>query len=278
MEILTEITKAVFERNVPSAQMPANNTSVYDRLQGEFERSYDRVIADIISANFVSVVDSNEILKSAVVRFVCLDAFLNAARSLDLVLTATGFGVVSTQGTAPASRARVDALIQEIAFARLCTQDVIILGLIRVNGWGATEQAKRQIPCLFFRPTMLRDTTLPSNAESWEKARAIALTADSYLREEIGDEYMDELLTKLRSNSLENQDIIIYDKCNRFTANFISGYERGGLVDKRILMQIVDQLESYADTYSTYKSSKVYAKRHSEGFTNKKTDPTFFFM
>ena len=50
--------------------------------------------------------------------YICLDAFLNVFRQLDLVLTPTGFGVVANSTTSPASRQRVDALELQLKVSR----------------------------------------------------------------------------------------------------------------------------------------------------------------
>ena len=54
--------------------------------------------------------DSNEI-KIICSRLVVADALRRAIPSLDIVLTPNGFGVVSTQNLAPASKPRVDRLV-----------------------------------------------------------------------------------------------------------------------------------------------------------------------
>ena len=120
---LNEITKEKFESYVPAAQMPERSTSVYDRLQKAFERAYGVISREIVGASFVDRVEQDKGTKEDIMALVCIMAFVNSARSLDLVLTATGFGIVSTTSTAPASRARVDSLIEEMrleAYERKC--------------------------------------------------------------------------------------------------------------------------------------------------------------
>lgn len=279
MDILREITKEVFERNVPAAKMPERNNSVFERMLGMLQTSYTMMIKTLVSPEYESALDREE-LKTLAIRCVCLDAFVRTCRSLDLVLTATGFGIVSTESTAPASRARVEALIEEMAVEALLTVDRMLQLLVKTDGWGRTEQAQFRIPTLFYRPVYMKMwATMPLTSQNWQLARGRAASADAFLRSEISEEYMDELLLKVRTGTLENADVIVMDKCNHFTGDFVSSYELSmGMPNKKLLRSIMEQVESYAESYPTYVSSRLYAKRHAERFKNRKDDPTFFFM
>lgn len=279
MDILREITKEVFERNVPAAKMPERNNSVFERMLGMLQTSYTMMIKTLVSPDCENALDREE-LKTLAIRYVCLDAFVRTCRSLDLVLTATGFGIVSTESTAPASRARVEALIEEMAVEELLTVDRMLQLLVKTDGWGRTEQAQFRIPTLFYRPVYMKMwATMPLTSQNWQLARGRAASADAFLRSEISEEYMDELLLKVRTGTLENADVIVMDKCNHFTGDFVSSYELSmGMPNKKLLRSIMEQVESYAESYPTYVSSRLYAKRHAERFRNRKDDPTFFFM
>lgn len=278
MEILNEITKEVFETNVPAAKMPERNTSVHNRLREMFSVAYTAVIDNLLSPAHEGEVDTNLLLKTECVRLVCLEAFIRTCRSLDVVLTATGFGIVSTESTAPASRARVDALVEELSIERLLVIDRIIAILMFVNGWGETEQAKQRIATLFYSPRQLRRlTSLPFNTANWQFAKGRAVVASALLCEEISEEYMEELLLKQRTASLGNADIIVVEKCLRFMGDFISRPDPAS-PNKQMLRGVVEQLETNLLSYPTYKQSRLYAKRHAERYQNQKEDPTFFFM
>jgi len=277
MDILKEITKEVFERYVPAAKMPERNTSIYGRMAAMLEESYSVLIAELVSPAFEDAIASGTELKDKCLRVVCNDAFLRTARSLDLVLTATGFGIVSTESTAPASRARVDALIEQITINKLFTIGDIITLLTQTEGWGATKQASKAIPNLFYRLQHLRElTSLTTTTQNWQLAIGRAATADILLRSEISEEYMEELLQKERTATLENADIIIVRMCREFMGNYISFFDEAP--NKPAIQRIVEQLETYSSSYPTYQNSRLYRKRHGERYHNQKEDPTFFFM
>lgn len=280
MNILEEITKEVFEANVPVARMPERNTSVYERMRLMLQVSYTMMIRTLVAPEFESLLDDEGELKALAIRTVCLDAFVRTIRSLDLVLTSTGFGIVSTESTAPASRQRVDALAEEMAVEELRSIELMLQMLIKVEGWGMTEQARQRIPTLFYRPMFLKMwASIPLTSQNWQLAQGRAASADAYLRGEVSEEYMDELLVKLRTDRLEKPDVVIMDKCNRFTGDFISNFELShGMPDKRQLRAIMEQMENYKDCYPTYVSSRLYAARHAERYENRQQDSSFFFV
>ena len=116
--------------------MPDRNTSVYNRLQLQFVAAYGMMIRTLVSPQCEAELDTNERLRTLAIPLVCIDAFVRTCRSLDLVLTATGFGIVSTESTAPASKARVDALVEEMSLQELDLIDEMIQELMKVEGWG----------------------------------------------------------------------------------------------------------------------------------------------
>lgn len=280
MNIQEEITKEVFEQHVPSAKMPERNSSVFNRMQKMISTAYDMMVDMLITPGLTDQVMSDPALKEACIREVCLNAFTRTMRSLDLVLTATGFGIVSTESMAPASRVRVEALLDEMQVEELRTVERIVDGLTRIQGWGETEAAQRHISTLFYRPSLLEGlSTLQLSFQNWRTARGLAVTADAQLRQTVSEEYMDELLQKSRTASLNNADIIIVGKCNAFTADYISHYEASHAShNDNILRSIMEQLESYPDDYPTFRSSRLYARKHIGRSYNQKDDPTFFFM
>lgn len=279
MEITQAITKEIFESYVPAAKMPERNSSVYNRLQLQFVAAYGMMIRTLVSPQCEVALDNNERLRTLAIPLVCVDAFVRTCRSLDLVLTATGFGIVSTESTAPASKSRVDALIEELSLEELDLIDEMIQELMKIEGWGQTEQAQMRVPTFFYRPSQMHLTTLKLTTDNWHKAFGLASTASALLRNEISDEYMDELLQKMRTNSMGNADIIIVQKCVAFMADYISLHDiRGGIPNELLLRQVVHQLESYLESYPTYTNSELYARRHAERYRNKKEDPSFFFM
>lgn len=278
MEIIKEISKEVFENYVPAAHMPERNSSVFNRLQEQLAIAGQQ-LESVTGPDIDTFAAADESLKRDCLRFVCLRAFILSARSLDVVLTATGFGIVSTNSTAPASKVRVDALVDDCRLRNAEALDDIIRQLMRTEGWGVTAQARQSVQCLFWSIRHMREhTTLRYTADNWQTATGLALIADAFLRKTISTEYMDELMDKLRTDTLNEADTIIVDKCLRFTGSFISNYEHTTQPNQLMLDAIVEQLETYSRYYPAYEQSETYRGRRATRYRNRKEDPTFFFM
>jgi len=284
MDIKAEITKKVFEQHVPAAKMPDRNTSVYDRLKEMFAFSYRKVVESVLSPLYAEQAEADETVKQQIIRVVCLEAFVRTCRSLDLVLTATGFGIVSTESMAPASKARVEALIEEINIEELNAIDAIVEWMRNVEGWALTPQAEIRIRTFFFRPQHLQLlTSMQLTWLNWQKAQNLALEAQRYLRETISFEYLGVLMERYRSNTCTGADKIVVNKALVFFGVFISyNNDRQAVgnpyIPRRHLDDIMDVLERNIDDFPEYKASRLYKKRHRNRYENKQDDPTFFFM
>ena len=107
-----EITKSDFEKAVPAAREPKGK--IFEVMEDAIMAKVEQIGDSLLGEPGIAAVEDSEntlhdYLRSAVKRLACVSAFLEEMRGLDLVLTATGFGVVSTQDTAPASKMRVDS-------------------------------------------------------------------------------------------------------------------------------------------------------------------------
>ena len=164
-----EITKTDFERAVPAAREPKGK--IFDVMQDAIMCKV-RVIADSIlgEPGIAAVEDIGnplyDYLRSVVKRLACVSAFLEEMRGLDLVLTATGFGVVSSNDTVPASKMRVDALEGELRRKEQLLRSQLAHELFRVGGWSDTNQRRSMVETLFYHFDMLKQLTSNSLSES----------------------------------------------------------------------------------------------------------------
>ena len=281
------ITKEIFEAHVPSAKMPERNTSVHERLTHFFEISAFHLVSEIVSPALSSLIEDDGELHVPAQRFVCLDAFLRVIRSLDLVLTATGFGIVSTESTAPASRARVDALAEEIATQRLQVVEILVDRLRLKEGWSVSPQAIMRIPSFFFRPSSLPLVCgLSLTQDNWHLALQRALLADAHICRVISRELFNDILQRLRADSLSVPEQELVNRCMKFYAFFIPLDETSNTqhpstitqTPKILLDDVLAYVESNIDSFPVYAQSSLYKARHAERYENQPFDPTFFFM
>lgn len=129
-----EISKEQFEDCILVAT--SSHSEVYDSVKKHFDGAYNAIRMNFLGEIGEKALDTNDDLKQSVVNAVCLGAFLEVVRHLDLVLTPTGFGVVANSEVSPASSARVEALIEQCRLANIKAQDLMLSHLCDIAGWG----------------------------------------------------------------------------------------------------------------------------------------------
>ncbi len=269
-----EISKQEFE-NVVSVATSAH-VEVFEKVQPQFDTVYEDCKEKFLGDAGTQEAEgqTNTRLTEVVKRWVCLQAFLSVFRQLDLVLTPTGFGVVSTQQMAPASKQRVDALIGHLRDSLLLTEGRLLSELCKVQGWGSSWQAKEKITTLLFDFRAMKELLGPvySHVE-WSEAQRLVAEADENLRRKLSNEYMDALLDSVRSNTVSDNDrqIILY--CRHIISLWVSGdREAIRLLMRRLLCHLDENLETY-----TIYAEHGYPVNHHETFQNTKDSPAFFF-
>ena len=100
-----QISKDDFEQSILAAT--SSHSEVFESVEPHFKESYQRLCQQILGVVGEAALETSDDLREAVIKAVCLDAFLGVVRHLDLVLTPTGFGVVANNEVTPASAARV---------------------------------------------------------------------------------------------------------------------------------------------------------------------------
>ena len=282
MEILTKLTKTVFEEYVPAAKMPERNDSVYNRLKTQFQLSYDWLVENIIGAGFRDAFETGEEAQKMILHFVAVDAFVRKARSLDLVLTATGFGIVSTESTAPASQQRVDSLLGQLWLEDIETGFAIVAALLPLDGWADSPNALRHVNSLLWNPKEVWPRViLTPSAENWNILRGRIEQAENIVRQKaVGDDYWEYLIDAMRHGTVTPEDLWVAHAAERFTLDYVNRYEETKVyqpVNQHLLDDVTKVVEANADALSAYKESDLYAARHKERYENKREDPTFFF-
>lgn len=283
METLTEklkIDRQVLEDAVATAA--SKNNDIFEMLSPFIEEFAEYIKDNILGDVGYKAIDSDEELLKLTQRVICRYAFANNISSLDLVLTATGFGIVSTQDTAPASQARVQELKTQVFRQYLKSKGVLIEYLRKkVEGWGDTMQAEDVIRNVFYNYNLMANfcSQKKPTMDDWLNAQSSINGADLILRKEISDEEMDELLDNIRHDKIStNEQRVIYD-CRVFTAELIKENTTGAhsKMARMTIKRIVEIMERHLEDFSAYKNSETYTARHFEDYENSKDSPVFFF-
>ena len=126
MEITIKISKPDFDLAIPAAKEPKG--SVFAKLEDKINAGIEDIAIDKLGDVGVSAVNNEPEgrLAKTVISLASVEVFLREMRGLDLVLTESGFGIVSSNNTAPASKIRVDALDGELRVKRLFLMDELL--------------------------------------------------------------------------------------------------------------------------------------------------------
>lgn len=269
-----EISKQDFENIVSVAT--SSHVEVYEKVEPQFASTLDECKAVVLGDVGTSAIEGegNEKLKNAVKKWVALQAFLSVSRQLDLVLTPTGFGVVSTTQMVPASKQRVDALIGHLRDSILVAHGQLLAELCKVNDWGTTDQARENIDTLFFDFRMLQKMQGPAASHlEWQAAKRLIDEADEHLRLKLSNQYMDELLEHVRCGKVTVDDNPVIFQCRHIINLWIAGDQQAVKLKMRRLLNMLD---ADLEKYSVY-AEHGYPVNHHENFKNTQDAPAYIF-
>lgn len=275
MEITIRITKDAFDLAIPAAK--ESHGTIFAKLKDKIDSEIGDIVVDKLGDVGLYVInnDHDEKLSGIVRQLASVEVFLREMRGLDLVLTETGFGIVSTNNTAPASKIRVDALDGELRVKRLHLMDELLEECFRIEGW--YQQGLVIIDTLFCCFKFLRQFSglQAPISKDWENAATTILDTDRWLREKISDEFMDELIGKMATSSLNEKERGIVHQIRRIIGVAIQGNKGTAYEYFRRLM---NTLEGDLSSFSTYAESQAYECNHLKPYENRQEDSAFHFI
>ena len=219
--------------------------------------------------------DSNNI-KILCSRLVVADALRRAIPSLDIVLTPNGFGVVSTQNLAPASKPRVDRLVGSMLSHRDDCIAALIPELVGASKWLTSPQAD------FFGSTLFPDLGIVdavggATGSKWEKyleLRPQVIDLEASLAEEwLSPGLMSALRSEnLRGDLTEKRSVIV-----RQVKAQILGYLKSGSFCSRRLADIVNRIRENKDDFPEWHRSETAKLFAPPVFRNEKKAKGYWF-
>ena len=273
------ITKSDFEKALPvgTAANDSVYESVYPAIDAQLAIAKDALLG-AAGMEYLEGLGEQSTLLDWLKRLVCLSAFLSVLRQLDLVLTSTGFGVVSNDNVAPASKQRVDAL-----GGSLKTQYWKSLGatlqLLYSAKWGATAQAKHFVNHIYTEFVYFYEKHRMASAADWDAFQPVIEEADEQLRVMMSDKQMDDILDALRLN--DTARLIPYREVMELVVEYTDTLAKNGTVTPHLpvyrrLMRLLDSDEN-KETFKLYRESSNYLANHHESYKNTKESRGFFF-
>lgn len=254
-------------------------TPFIERLALFLDLAEDWVVNTFTSVSTFNTIcgytDSNPI-RIATARLVVADALRRAIPSLDIVLTPNGFGIVSTNNLAPASKPRIDRLVGSMLAHRDDCIAALLPELPGASKWLASAQAD------FFGTTLFPDfslvdalaSTVGSKWERYLELRSQVIDLEASFSEEW---LSPELMSALRSENLRGDLTEQRSEIVRQVKAQLVGYLRSGSFNSRRLADIVNYIRLNAADFEEWHRSETAKLFAPPVFRNERKASSYFF-
>ena len=153
-------------QNIPNVvETVEGETPLFDKLRPQLEITEQWLLDSIVGD-----ITTNEDEQKMMATIIACEAFRRSVPSLDLILTPNGFGVVSNNNIAPASKERVERLIASLGNLRDKAITALLKMLRQDSDWLQSAQGQWLASSFFVLPD--EDTTAASAAvrtdDKWE--------------------------------------------------------------------------------------------------------------
>ncbi len=307
--MLLEITKPLFESIIPSAIDP--ESGLFDRVK-PFMETADMMLrtsllgeelyqalheafspAGLDGEHDVSPLSPStdfrrpatiEMIASSAQCYIINQAMVLAIPQIDLVLTSSGFGVVSSSQIAPASRERVENLRRSCLGLALHWRDKLLLQLLG-NAFTqplaiASHEFVSATSSLFWTDEDLKKF-VDINDESMNiwRFRPRISEAEMVVARHISRQQLDALFAKMRQSDLTSAQLDVITQLRNVVAALVNlppGAPKA--LALRYFRTIYEVMEDNPDDFAEYHASSIYAGRHAPIYENKAQDPLFALL
>lgn len=252
--------------------------SLFDKVKVDIDLAENWVIETFVSTktfNTICGYAEDNPIKIITAKLIASEALRRAIPSLDLVLTPNGFGVVSNQNIAPASKERVDRLIASLADYR----DECIGNLLSALGgesqWLTSSQAA------FFGETLFPDLAITDQVKGigskWERylaLRPMILDIEASLAEEF---FSPELMVRLRNEVLRKTHTADLARVINAIRGQVVDLLNGGSIKMRDMIDVVNFIRNNPDLFPEWHASETAKLFAPPIFTNLKTNKGYWF-
>lgn len=259
---------------LPNAlQTVEGEASFFDRIKPDLlaaERWLTQYVVAPSSLRSMPDEEAQTIALGLARRIVVADALLRAIPQLDMVLTPNGFGVVSNQNIAPASRDRVERLLASLERQRDHALRQLLPMLYIVNGgeWYKSDQGR------YFSSTLFPFLDLPAlmgeTAHQWEQYQLLQPRV-ILIEHELADKFISQpLYDRLRFNFLHNcYSLPEIDIINRLRAVELA-LLKGEPLNMPVLTSLVNFIRNNPDDFPEWQESDTARRYEQTSFQNKK--------
>ena len=276
-----KITYQQFCKAVPSAVLP--DDALFNRISDYIEQaeSYvNNLTNGLLDLNFDYSEDPTTAYARATawaIRLVCARAYSHAIPHIDLVLTSTGFGVVSNTNVAPASAERVNRLLDSLIRSEIHAYYRLIDAMRGVANWSDSIQAKAVFATsIIWNPDiweLLGGDKLPDVKDPIQANKRAIREAESAVQQLVSPDFYNEIVEAVRHASQDElmnaliyyvQTLVMSMVNNDHSAEFCKG-------------ELLTFLEQNLAEFPTYANSTAYKANHFKPYENKQDDSCYFF-
>ncbi|MGN1239308.1 MAG: DUF6712 family protein [Paludibacteraceae bacterium] len=234
--------------------------SLFDKLQVELQ------LSEAWLTRTFGVVESTP----TACRVLATDAFLRAVPSLDLVLTPNGFGVVSNNTIAPASKDRVDRLLTSLENSRDFAIDQLLHELLVQSEWRTTPQGRFFLSTLFQTPLSLPLELRGNRAwEVFQQTHAQFILTE----QELADKFIScEVYARLRSDITNPDFAALIQPLQAIECQLLTGKP----LPYKTLISLVDYIRK-CDLFPEWHTSQTAERYQPHAFQNTKDSPAYWW-
>lgn len=280
------ITSDIINATLPNIiQEVEGEKSLYEKLQPyleEAERWARNTFTGEAVWQLIEQRSDSDTTKQVLQQVIIHDAFARAIPNLDVILTPNGFGIVSNTNIAPASKERVDRLIDSILDNRDDDIHQLLVELPKVEGWILTSQGEYFTATLF--PTLSITKILPRPDKyktRWDYYQFLhekmvvveKALADKYVSPELISalriEHVNGAAAYLRNNLINSVKAV--------EVMLIKNPEEKQEVCHQELTMIVDTIRKYPADFPEWHSSATAQLYDPPIFENKKKSNGYWF-
>lgn len=271
------ITLDTFNATLPAFRTPG--PEVYDKLHPFIDEQLAHW-QQLIDTTQASDTLQEKIEKAAIHR-----AAYIAIPHLDLILTPTGFGIVSNQSTAPASRERVQSLRESLRHTASIHEDILITAAVREH---TLITPTAIVDTLLWHPSLLTayGITTPDGAQIYYEEYRTLIPTIRAAQAQIAHTISPELLTTLitRQHTGDSTDVPTTQANARDHITHLSRQLIAAIITHQPPQTIADHHRTLLDyiTLHTsilpeYNQSRTAAAHRLTPYRNQQADPTYFF-
>ena len=262
----------------------AGETSLYDKIQYHLLHAEQWLTTTFVSTDTMSRIktysDSTPLLHFCRI-IVTAEAILHAIPQLDLILTPNGFGIVSNQNIAPASKERIERLLLSLEKTRDDALQTIQPMLLEAHHW------INSAPYDFFAKTMFPTLDivhdLGFNDHIWQRytdiRNQLIIIEDKLARDYFSENLMETLRKCIIKNDFSStKEPSVHQKLSNRIRSIEFSILRTGEFPTPSIIDAVNLIRtSKFTTFPEWWTSDLHDLFKDHGYKNKKDSAGYFF-